>query len=52
VSAYVLSKAPSEDRDRIEAAIDEASRCIEILYKQDLSKAQQRLHSFKPEQNK
>lgn len=52
VSAYVLSKAPSEDRERIESAIDEASRCIEILYKQDLSKAQQRLHSFKPEQDK
>lgn len=46
VSAYVLSKASPQDKARIEAAIDEASRCIQILYDQGLSKAQQRLHSF------
>lgn len=49
VSAYVLSKASLQDRTRIEAAVDEASRCIQILYDHDLSKAQQRLHSFKSE---
>ncbi len=47
VSAYVLSKAPQNEREKIEAAIDEATRCIDILFKQDLTKAQQRLHSFK-----
>lgn len=49
VSGYVLSKAPSADKARIDAAIDEAISCISIIYTQDLSKAQQRLHSFKPE---
>lgn len=49
VTNYVLSKAPPVDFARIEDAIDEAMRCIPILYEQDLSKAQQRLHSFKAE---
>lgn len=49
VSGYVLSKASPTDKEKIEAAIDEAMRCIPILYEQDLTKAQQRLHSFKAE---
>jgi len=49
VTAHVLSKASSEDQAKIDAAIDEASRCIPILFEQDLVKAQQRLHSFSPE---
>lgn len=49
VSAYVLSKASGQDQARINDAIDEAIRCIPIMLEQDLSKAQQRLHSFKPE---
>jgi PTH1 family peptidyl-tRNA hydrolase len=49
VTGHVLSKAPKVDYDRIEDAIDEAMRCIPILYEQDLTKAQQRLHSFKAE---
>ena len=48
VSGYVLSKAAQADQENIDAAIDEATRCIPIIYEQDLSKAQQRLHSFKP----
>lgn len=47
VTGYVLSKAPPEEYARIEDAIDEAMRCIPILYEQNLTKAQHRLHSFK-----
>jgi PTH1 family peptidyl-tRNA hydrolase len=47
VTGYVLSKAPSADYMRIEDVIDEAIRCIPLIYEQDLTKAQQRLHSFK-----
>jgi PTH1 family peptidyl-tRNA hydrolase len=46
VTGYVLSKAPSPDYEYIEDAIDEAMRCVEVLLEQDLTKAQQRLHSF------
>lgn len=49
VTAHVLSKAPKVDYARIEDAIDEAMRCIPMLYEHDLTKAQQRLHSFKAE---
>jgi PTH1 family peptidyl-tRNA hydrolase len=49
VTGYVLSKAPQDDFARIEDAIDESSRCVPILYEQGLTKAQQRLHSFKTE---
>lgn len=49
VSGYVLSKASQTDQEKINAAIDEATRCIPIIYEQDLTKAQQRLHSFKAE---
>lgn len=47
VTGHVLSKAPAGEYERIESAIDEAVRCIKVLYEQDLIKAQQRLHSFK-----
>lgn len=49
VTAHVLTKAPKADYARVEDAIDEAVRCIPILYEQDLTKAQQRLHSYKAE---
>lgn len=49
VSSYVLTKAPKPDFESIEACIDEAIRCTSILLKEDISKAQQRLHSFKAE---
>ena len=48
VSAYVLSKPSADDKAKIESAIDEAIRCIPIIYEQGLVKAQQRLHSHKP----
>ncbi|MFC3120614.1 aminoacyl-tRNA hydrolase [Agaribacter flavus] len=49
VTGHVLSKAPAKEHEKILAAIDEAMRCVEILIKQDLLSAQQRLHSFKAE---
>ncbi|GGI72364.1 aminoacyl-tRNA hydrolase [Shewanella gelidii] len=49
VSGYVLGKAPQAEQERIEAAVDEAVRSTEILFKQDMSKAMHRLHSFKAE---
>lgn len=47
VTGHVLGKAPALDQDKIEQAIDEASRCMEIWQNDDLKKAQNRLHSFK-----
>ena len=47
VTGHVLGKAPATEQVLIEAAIDEASRCIDIWLKDDLKKAQNRLHSFK-----
>ncbi|WP_282110246.1 aminoacyl-tRNA hydrolase [Shewanella algicola] len=49
VSGYVLGRAPTVDQERINAAIDEAVRSTEILFKQDMVKAMHRLHSFKAE---
>ncbi len=48
VTGHVLGKAPQQEQQLIEQAIDEASRCFEIWMKDDLKKAQNRLHSFKP----
>jgi PTH1 family peptidyl-tRNA hydrolase len=47
VTGHVLGKAPAIDQDKIDQAIDEASRCLDIWQKDDLKKAQNRLHSFK-----
>ena len=47
VTGHVLGKAPSDEQDKIDAAIDEAVRSIDILYKQDIKAAMNRLHSFK-----
>ncbi|GAA0858301.1 aminoacyl-tRNA hydrolase [Aliiglaciecola litoralis] len=49
VTGHVLGKASADDQQRIDAAIDEAMRCTEILLKNDLKKAMNRLHAFKPE---
>jgi PTH1 family peptidyl-tRNA hydrolase len=45
----VLGKAPQKEQQQIEEAIDEATRCLEILVKDSLKKAMNRLHSFKSE---
>lgn len=47
VTGFVLGKAPSSEQQLIDAAIDEAVRCTELLFKDGLTKATQRLHSFK-----
>ena len=49
VTGWVLGKAPSVDQEKIDAAVDEAVRSLDIWFKQDLKKAQSRLHSFKAE---
>ncbi|MDP4535540.1 aminoacyl-tRNA hydrolase [Alkalimonas collagenimarina] len=46
VTGYVLGKAPASEQQLIEASIDEAARCLDILLKDGLVKAQSRLHSF------
>jgi PTH1 family peptidyl-tRNA hydrolase len=46
VTGWVLGKAPQSDQEKIDAAIDEAVRSVEVWFKQDLKKAQSRLHSF------
>jgi len=47
VTGHVLGKAPKNEQEQIEQAIDEAVRCFEIWQTTDLTKAQQRLHAFK-----
>ncbi|MBL4828455.1 MAG: aminoacyl-tRNA hydrolase [Aliivibrio sp.] len=49
VVGFVLGKAPAKEQELIDASIDEAVRCLDILLKDGLSKAQNRLHSFKAE---
>lgn len=49
VTGHVLGKPSLQDKDKIDAAIDEALRCTEILIKDDDKKAMNRLHSFKAE---
>ncbi|NVK56474.1 MAG: aminoacyl-tRNA hydrolase [Alteromonadaceae bacterium] len=49
VTGHVLGKPAANERTAIEQAIDEAVRCTEILLKNDLKMAQNRLHSFKAE---
>lgn len=47
VTGYVLSKPGSDDRERIEASIDEALRVLPDVIAGDMAKAMNRLHSFK-----
>ncbi|MGR5066614.1 aminoacyl-tRNA hydrolase [Photobacterium sp. DNB22_13_2] len=47
VAGFVLGKAPAKEQENIDAAVDEAVRCMDILLKDGLNKAQNRLHSFK-----
>ena len=48
VTGHVLGKAPAIEQNKIDQAVDEATRCFEIWEKDGLKKAQNRLHSFKP----
>ncbi|MER2474799.1 aminoacyl-tRNA hydrolase [Photorhabdus laumondii] len=47
VVGFVLGKPPASEQKLIDDAIDEALRCTDILMKQDMNKAINRLHSFK-----
>jgi peptidyl-tRNA hydrolase, PTH1 family len=49
VTGHVLGKAPQPEQQQMDAAIDEALRCTELLVKDDLIKAMNRLHSFSAE---
>lgn len=47
VAGYVLGKPAPQDQEKIDAAVDEASRCIEVLFKEGLVKATNRLNGFR-----
>lgn len=49
VAGFVLNKAPEKEQALIDASVDEAARCIDILMRDGLAKAQNRLHTFKAE---
>jgi len=49
VAGYVLGKAPQKEQECIDAVVDESVRSLDILLKDGLSKAQNRLHTFKAE---
>lgn len=49
VAGFVLNKAPQKEQENIDATVDESVRCLDILLKDGLNKAQNRLHSFKAE---
>ncbi|MBD8511730.1 aminoacyl-tRNA hydrolase [Photobacterium sp. WH77] len=49
VTGFVLGKAPASEQSQIDAAVDESVRCLDIWLKDGLTKAQNRLHSFKAE---
>lgn len=49
VTGHVLGKPSSADKELITNVIDEAIRCTEILFKDGLKSAQNRLHSYKQE---
>ncbi|MEX1222296.1 MAG: aminoacyl-tRNA hydrolase [Idiomarina sp.] len=47
VTGFVLGKAPTAEQALLDSTIDEACRSIDLLFKDGLIAAQQRLHSFK-----
>ncbi|MBS9443414.1 aminoacyl-tRNA hydrolase [Photorhabdus heterorhabditis] len=47
VVGFVLGKPPTSEQKLIDDAIDEALLCTDILIKQDMDKAINRLHGFK-----
>ncbi|ORT49293.1 peptidyl-tRNA hydrolase [Vibrio sp. qd031] len=49
VAGYVLGKAPIKEQECLDAVVDEAVRSLDILIKDGLAKAQNRLHTFKAE---
>lgn len=49
VAGFVLNRAPQKEQENIDDAVDESVRCLDLLLKDGLNKAQNRLHSFKAE---
>lgn len=49
VAGYVLGKAPAKEQECLDAVVDESVRSLDILLKDGLPKAQNRLHTFKAE---
>ncbi|HHE9393343.1 aminoacyl-tRNA hydrolase [Haemophilus influenzae] len=47
VAGYVLNKPSPADRDALEKVLDEASDCVEMIFKDGMVKATNRLNSFK-----
>ncbi len=48
VTGWVLGKPSAADQAHINDVVDEAVRCMELLAKDGVLKAQNRLHTFKP----
>ena len=47
VAGYVLNKPSPVDRDALEKVLDEATDCVEMIFKDGMVKATNRLNSFK-----
>lgn len=47
VAGYVLGKPAPQDQEKINSAVDEASRCVEVLFKDGIVKATNRLNGFR-----
>ncbi|AIZ79582.1 aminoacyl-tRNA hydrolase [Actinobacillus equuli subsp. equuli] len=47
VAGYVLGKPSPQDQEKINAAVDEAGRCVDVLFKDGVTKATNRLNGFK-----
>lgn len=47
VAGYVLNKPSLSEREALEKALDEATSCVELLFKDGIVKATNRLNSFK-----
>ncbi|HHE8980486.1 TPA: aminoacyl-tRNA hydrolase [Haemophilus influenzae] len=47
VAGYVLNKPSPADRDALEKVLDEATDCVEMIFKDGMIKATNRLNSFK-----
>ena len=47
VAGYVLNKPSPSEREALENALDEAANCVELLFKDGIVKATNRLNSFK-----
>ena len=47
VTGYVLGKAPSDQQNTMDGAIDEAVRSTSLIFSKDLNAAKNRLHTYK-----